>query len=184
MTTAPESTIRFPYAGSWSRPLVLLGCHTVFGVLAFGLAGWTVLVGLASEGRWWVVPSILMFGAATLYLFLLSVTVLSIAIWLVVARVVGWSAVQVTDSAVWLSEPFAWSSRFIPFDSVLWVKHEQSPDGVSFVRIVYGPGLGSGCVRADDIRPADFDAFFALLAERCPAAFTPDPPPGWQPPRK
>jgi hypothetical protein len=176
MTTPPGATNGFRYSGSWWNSLVAAGCGLGLAATGFALSAWAVLLAVLSRWEWWVVPSILLFGAGGADLVLASLAGLWAAIWSGAARVLGWKVVRVADNGLWL-----WRSQFVPFDSVVWVKHEHPGNPTEFVRIVHGPDLTNERVCADEICPADFAALLAVLADRCPAVFTPDPPPGWRP---
>jgi hypothetical protein len=164
--------------GLWAIP-----CIAAVGALLFviGWWSWTAAEWLAGVSWWWF-PVFLNAAMMGLLFLLTGLGCIWVAFWAGVARIVGRRVLRVDDDGIWVWRPLVWWSRFVPFESVRWVKREQPKEGVDVVWIVHGPNLTNESVGMGQIHPADYDALLALLADRCPAAFAPDPPEGWRPP--
>jgi hypothetical protein len=93
----------------------------------------------------------------------------------------GLVMVYVRPDRIWISrgvEIFE-KTDVIAYHEIAWVKDESTPRGERRLRIVYGSNLETTFVTW--LEAADFEVLLALLKERCPAAFTPDPPVGYVP---
>lgn len=178
MTTATAVVNDFRFVGPW-RPIA---CLIVIGavMLAAG-CGLTI----ASEQALASGHSLVLFlTTATLggLLAACGPVVAGTGLWFALLRAARRRVVRAVAGGLWIWRPFVWWSRFVPFESVRWVKRARPKEGADFVQIVHGPALATESVGAGLIGPAGYGLLLALLADRCPAAFTPNPPEGWRPP--
>jgi hypothetical protein len=168
----------FRFATSW-RPVVLF-VGSGAGLLG---VGWAILQLNASlpSGSWWLVfvrmAVVLLGGTAVIA----GASFFGLGLWVAFVRLLRVPVVRVTADGLRVAH-LGWSSVLISFASVKWVRREQPPKGAEYVLLVYGPDLETESVGSGEIGPAAYDTLLALLAERCPDAFAPDPPAGWRMP--
>jgi hypothetical protein len=179
VTQAAPVEASFRFAAPWWAILVFAGVSALLVVLGWGLC--VVAEGLFDVSWWLVLPAFTV-GVLGGSLALCGVIGLWLAVWCALTRAVGRRVIRVAPDGLWVWRPFGWWSVFVPFASVAWVKREQTERGGDGVWIVHGPDLRTETVGKPALRSADYDALLALLADRCPGAFTPDPPAGWRPP--
>jgi hypothetical protein len=103
----------------------------------------------------------------------------ALGLWIVFVRLIRVPVVRVTADGMRIGH-LGWNSVLIPFASVKWVKRELPRNGAEYVLLVHGPDLQTESVGRHEIGPTAYEALLALLAERCPDAFTEDPPAGWR----
>lgn len=169
----------FRFIASWQSVVLLVGLNA--GTLVVGAA--LILLGqslLPAQLGWRAL------AVGTLYalggtVVITSGCFLALGFWIVIVRLLRVPVVRVTADGFWIAH-LGWRAAFIAFDSVKWVKRELPMNGVEYVVLVHGPDLKTESVGSGEIGQTDYDTLLALLAERCPDAFTEDPSAGWRMP--
>jgi hypothetical protein len=166
----------FRFAGSW-RPIGLL-----LGLNAGSVVIGAVLILLGNQLL--PAPWGLALVACALYVVgwtavTTSGSFLVLGLWIVFVRLIRVPVVRVTADGLRIGH-LGLNSVLIPFAGVKWVRREHPPNGVEYVLLVHGPDLETESVGSGEIGPVDYETLLALLAERCPDAFAPDPPAGWR----
>jgi hypothetical protein len=182
---SPDPTVRmFKWCPPWSRLLGLAG----FGVMLIAFGCGVCLAGFAlwDLGIWFVLPAVLVLALGGL-LMLSGLMVFCFQYpCLILAHALGYSVIlSVHADSLWIRESplrdLFQKTVIVPFETIVWVGREGAAGQRGRIRIVHGPDLKTETV--DEIGQADAEALLAILAERCPAAFTPQPLPGCRPSR-
>jgi hypothetical protein len=168
----------FRFAASW-RPIGLL----VGAGAGLVVIGWVLLLlnGFLPSASWWLVVVrmgvVLVGGAAVIA----GVSFLGLGLWVGFVRLLRAPVVRTTNDGLRIAH-LGWRSVCVPFAELKWARREQPENGTEYVVLVYGPALETESVGRGEIGTVAYETLLALLAERCPDCFAPDPPAGWRMP--
>jgi hypothetical protein len=175
--TAPVERY-FRFAAPW-RPIGLLAGSGA-GLVGIGW-GLLSLNGFLPSASWWLVVvrmAVVALGGAAV---IAGASFLGLGLWVGFVRLLRAPVVRVTDDGLRIAH-LGWRSVCVPFAELKWVRREQPANGAESVVLIYGPDLRTESVGRGEIGAVAYDALLALLAERCPDCFAPDPPAGWRMP--
>lgn len=180
--TSPGSDVAFfNWSPGWRRVLgwVLAYAGIAVTLVAFGAGlGW-VGVSLWNLSAFTKIPAGVIMALASLLLLLgLFPFLFHIPIFIAETLLGSTRIVSAHHDSVWIRESplldLFQKTIVVPFSSIVSVTRQAPVGGRGCIRIVHGPNQKTEVI--DEIGRADVDKLMAILAERCPAALTPDPP--------